>query len=82
MSDQFDIELWPDTFEAFVLFDRVRGQWNLGPAGPVSLNYQSVESALRMMGIPRRNWPDLFDDLQHIEAGALSEIYARSTTPT
>lgn len=28
-----------------------------------------------MMGIPRKQWPDLFDDIQVLEAGALSEIH-------
>jgi len=69
------IELWPDTIDSFVVFDKVRHQWNVGPAGPTALNYQGVESALRMMGIPRKRWPDLFDDIQVLEAGALSEIH-------
>ena len=58
-----------------MVFDKVRHQWNVGPSGPTALNYQSVESALRMMGIPRKQWPDLFDDIQVLEAGALSEIH-------
>jgi hypothetical protein len=59
-----------------VLFDRVRHQWIQGPAGPTALNYQAVESALRLMGVARSRWPDLFDDIQVLEAGALSQIHA------
>lgn len=44
--------------------------------GPTALNYQAVESALRLMGVPRKRWPDLFDDIQVLEAGALSQIHA------
>ncbi len=79
MADQFDIELWPDTFESFVLFDRVRHQWVMGPMGPTALNYQAVESALRLMAVPRKRWSELFEDIQALEAGALCEIYAASS---
>ena len=50
----------------------------MGPMGPTALNYQAVESALRLMAIPRKRWSELFEDIQALEAGALSEIYAAS----
>lgn len=66
--------IWPDNLPAVNVFTRMRGQWLMGPGGPYGMNYQSLESVLRMLGIPRKQWPALFDDVMSLEEGALEEL--------
>lgn len=40
----------------------------------VGLNYQSVESALRMTNVPRSKWPEVFADIRVMEDAALAQM--------
>jgi len=55
----------------------VQSQWRMGMAGPTGLDYGGVESALRMAGTPRREWPQLFGDLQVMEGTWMDEVRRR-----
>lgn len=63
----------PDNQPAADLFYRSHSQWNFcGMSGQrISLNYQGVESAARLSGTTIT--PQLFDDLQTLERGALGD---------
>jgi hypothetical protein len=49
-------------------------QWRTGMAGPTGLDYQAIESTLRMTRVPRSEWPHVFDDLRTMEDAALEQI--------
>lgn len=79
----FDFEVYEDCWRSVMLFLRVQTQWlwkvHSRPAGfgslvwsvRTGLNYSGVESALRMGGLRRSEWPGLLDDLQVMEAAVL-----------
>jgi hypothetical protein len=71
VSEQYAVELWPDTEEAILLFCRFRTQWRMGFAGPVSLDYAALEPVMRLCGIQRRQWAALFDDIRVMERTTL-----------
>lgn len=77
MQDQNAIVLWPDTAESYLIFCELDTQWRVGASGIYALDYQGVEAALRLMGIPRRRWPALFDDIRTLEAGALKGLASK-----
>lgn len=66
--------IWPEHEKAVTAFVRVSTQWvwvspGDGTSRRVGLHYGNVEVALRNAGIEMT--PDLFSDLQVLEAGAL-----------
>lgn len=76
-----DFKPWPWHMDAMRLFGGMRTQWiaEAGLTGLVylGLNYPSLDTVQRHLGIP--DSPDLFDQLQAIERGALAYLNARHT---
>lgn len=67
-----DVEVWPDAWPAFCLFEALGTQWRLGPGGPSGLDYTAIPAAASMLGINRRDLTDIFHCLRVMEGEALS----------
>lgn len=65
------MEVWPDAWPAFRLFDALGTQWRLGPGGPSGLDYTAIPAAASMLGIKRRELAEIFPDLRIMEHEAL-----------
>ena len=61
--DQEDVEVWPDAWPAFRLFNAMGTQWCVGPGGPSGLDYAVIPSTALMLGIKCRDLTDIFPDL-------------------
>ncbi|MGM8931385.1 DUF1799 domain-containing protein [Salinicola halophyticus] len=74
-----DTELWPDHREAFELFGACATQWRviagMGGVHHQGIDYPALESVMRMRGIADQ--PARFEQIRHIEAGALSVMNKR-----
>jgi hypothetical protein len=82
-APEFDFEVYEDCWRSVKLFERVGTQWTwrvrAKPHGfgaamwsvRAGLNYHAVESALRMGGVKRGEWAQLFDDLVVMERAVL-----------
>ncbi len=70
-----EVEVWPCHEQALVVFSKLGTQWRSGMAGATGLDYSGVESALRMLRIPRTDWPGLFDDIHVMEQAALEYMH-------
>ena len=70
------IEIWPDNEQAFRLFDALSTQWRIGMAGATGLDYMAIPVTLRLQGIPRAEWQQLFEDIRTMEAAALLAMRA------
>lgn len=68
--------LWPENLLPFTVFLSCSTQWRMGFGGPTGLDYTVLPTVLRLRGIPRADWPDLFDDLRTLEAEALAVMHA------
>lgn len=80
----FDFEVHEECWRSVMLFKTVSTQWvwraHSRPAGfgalvysvRTGLNYAGVESALRMGGVRRSEWPALLEDLQVMEQAVLA----------
>jgi hypothetical protein len=71
--DEDEFWLWPENEDAFWLWCAVQTQWVKSMNGPDGLNYSGVESHMRMSGVPRKKWPQLFGLIQAMEQAALDE---------
>ncbi|WP_346099943.1 DUF1799 domain-containing protein [Pseudomonas veronii] len=70
--DQGDTEIWPDNWPAFRLFNALSTQWRTGPGGATGLDYSVVREVAILIGIKKQQIPELFPDLQVMEAEALA----------
>lgn len=73
------IELWPDNALAYNVFVSSVTQWRMVGAGmggayPTGLDYASLESTLRMLRVPRSEWPQVFEDVRVMEDAALAQM--------
>ena len=67
-----EVEVWPDAWLSFCLFEALGTQWRLGPGGPSGLDYTAIPAAAEMLGIKRRKLADHFPDLRIMEYEALA----------
>lgn len=67
-----EVEVWPDVWSALRLFEAMSTQWRTGMGGPSGLDYSIIPATALMLGIKRRDLPDIFPDLRIMEAEALA----------
>ncbi|MCT8165631.1 DUF1799 domain-containing protein [Pseudomonas sp. HD6421] len=67
-----EVEVWPDAWLGFCLFEALGTQWRLGPGGPSGLDYAAIPAVARMMDIKRSQLADVFPDIRIMEREALA----------
>ncbi len=70
--EEEEVEVWPDAYPAFRLFDAMGTQWRVGPGGASGLDYTAIPVIASMLGINRRELTDIFPDIRVMEVEALS----------
>ncbi|MGN8259516.1 DUF1799 domain-containing protein [Pseudomonas sp. SMSB3] len=66
------VEVWPDAWPAFRLFDALGTQWRVAPGGPSGLDYTAIPATASMLGINRRDLTNIFPDLRVMEVEAMA----------
>lgn len=66
-----EIEVWPDAWRAFRLFESLSTQWRTGPGGASGLDYAVIPATAQMTGMKRSELPAIFSDLRTLEVEAL-----------
>ena len=56
------------------VFLAMQTQWRTGMAGATGLDYAALPAVLRLTGLPRAQWPQVFDDLRDMEGEALTHF--------
>lgn len=77
LSEDEEFWLWPENQEVFGIWGGLQTQWVVGMAGAFGLNYAGVESNLRLLGIPKKKWTQIFVLIKHMEQAALEEWASR-----
>lgn len=67
-----EVEVWPDNWQAFRLFNALSTQWRTGPGGATGLDYSVIREVSTLIGIKKRQIHEMFPDLQIMEAEALA----------
>lgn len=70
-----EIAVFPDVARAVDAFDALGTQWRTGFAGFTGLDYSAVEPTLRLLGVERSEWKQLFEDIRVMEAAALAQMH-------
>lgn len=70
--EEEEVEVWPDAWPAFRLFDAMGTQWRLGQGGATGLDYAAIPPTASMLGIKRRDLTEIFPDLRVMEVEALA----------
>ena len=68
-DESFDV--WPENWDTAMIFASMLTQWSVGPGGPVGLRYEALPIVLRLRGIPRAEWSELFEGIRVMESEAL-----------
>ncbi|WP_085600438.1 MULTISPECIES: DUF1799 domain-containing protein [unclassified Pseudomonas] len=67
-----DVEVWPDVWPAFLVFEAMSTQWRVGACGATGLDYGALPSVIRMCGVPASSRQNIFSDVRQMEAEALA----------
>lgn len=70
--EEDEMEIWPDNWPVFRLFNALGTQWRTGAVGATGLDYSVIREVAVLIGIKKRQIPELFPDLQVMEAEALA----------
>lgn len=67
------IEVWPDCMQTVEVFIDMDTQWRrAGMSGErAGMDYTVLPVVFGIRGIPKKQWPDLFDDLRVMEVAVL-----------
>ena len=65
------VEVWPENWDAWTLFRRMRTQWRTGPNGAVGLDHNILFKRLDRMGLSDDEYDQLDDDICLMELAAL-----------
>ena len=66
-----DVEVWPENWPAFRLFNAMSTQWRTGACGATGLDYTAITSVAELIGMKKKQLREIFPDLQVMEAEAL-----------
>lgn len=76
------VEVFPDIWPSFLLFNVLGTQWRTGVAGPTGLDYGVIRDVGAIIGMTKKQISKAFPDLQVMEAEALAVMAeARQTSP-
>lgn len=70
-----DFEVWEENWEAVMMFLRMQTQWNVSMNGLVGLNYQALETLIRLYHV--KEPVELFERVQVIERAALVKMNSK-----
>ena len=71
-------DIWPDNLSAVNTFIAMSTQWRVGGMGGlIGLDYSALPAVMRMKGVPRAEWSDVFDSVRIMEEVAMDTINAQ-----
>ncbi|WP_339406573.1 DUF1799 domain-containing protein [Pseudomonas helleri] len=65
------VEVWPDNWQAFRLFEAMSTQWRMGACGATGLDYTAIYNTASLLNISKKHTLKLFPDLRVMEAEAM-----------
>lgn len=81
LTEEGDYELWPEHQDAWEVFLDCEGQWRvvagLGGVWFQALEAASVESSLAMLGVARKRWREVREQVRELEGVALAHLNRR-----
>lgn len=69
------VALLPENQLPFNVFCAMDTQWRVGAGGATGLDYGTLPTVMRLMGIKRELWPEIWDAVRVMESAALEEMH-------
>lgn len=70
-----DCDVWPENWLPVHCFISLGTQWRIAPNGRAyGLDYAAIPTVLRLNGVARAEWQDVFQSIQVMEAAYLETI--------
>ncbi|WP_052736111.1 DUF1799 domain-containing protein [Aquincola tertiaricarbonis] len=70
------VEVFPDNWQAAVLFLRMGNNWRVGPAGPYGLDFNVLFHKMDRMKLTPERYEELEEEIGVIEDAALQTMHA------
>jgi hypothetical protein len=71
------VEIWPEHWDAYVLFAYMRTQWRAGGMGVIGLDYGTMHRKMDRMNLDQAQYDELEADIQTMEFAALGIMHSR-----
>lgn len=71
------IGVWPENWQAYLVFNTVRTQWRTGPGGVSGLDYGALDRRIDRLDLSNDDREDLEACIQVMEIAAMAEINKR-----
>ncbi|MFC3457263.1 MULTISPECIES: DUF1799 domain-containing protein [Massilia] len=71
------VEIWPEHWDAYVLFAYMRTQWRAGAMGVIGLDYGVLHRKMDRMDLGALQYDELEADIQVMEFAALNLMNSR-----
>ena len=68
------IDIWPDNWDAVILFDAISTQWRVGAYGPTGLDYNVLYHKLDRMNLSAPEYDDMELCISTLESAALETM--------
>lgn len=72
------VEIWPENWPVFDLFDRMATQWDSGLSGKTGMKYLVLFALMDRMSLSSTDYDAMFSDIRHMELAALNEMNSGS----
>lgn len=69
------VELLSENRLPFEVFCAMDTQWRAGASGSSGLDYCALPTVLRLLGVKRTEWPEVWDAVRVMERAALEEMH-------
>ena len=69
------VEVWPDNWKTWCLFERLATQWRFGMNGRTGLDYGAVYGLLDRLELSTDKWWATFNDIQRLEVAAMEAMH-------
>lgn len=66
------VEVWPDNWPSFLVMDSMGTQWRTGAGGATGLDYGVLPNVMKLVGIPAKDCPGVFQDIRVMESEAIA----------
>lgn len=69
-----DVEVWPDSERAYLLFSQLQTQWRAGAMGPIGLDYNTLFHKMDRMRLEPDDYDELEAEIRTMEFAALERM--------
>jgi hypothetical protein len=69
-----EVQLWPENYLSFQVFQSIKTQWRIGMNGATGLDYNVLSEMWRRFKVLPKDRDYLFFDIQVMENAALSQM--------